>query len=467
MGMIPQHRVDPGYFDPHSPIMVAQAPARLDALGGIADYSGATVAEMPLACLAQAALQSTDDGILMVCTSGPALSTSLPPVRIPLTCLTAGDPAGAPQRLRAAVLAQNARWAAYPLGPLAILQADGLLPPLRGLRIALWSDIPLGAGVSSSAALEIATLRALHTLWQLDLPPITLAHVAQRAENQVAGAPCGIMDQVTSLLGHANHVLLLRCQRTDELPAQVAGYRALPAGVQLVGLNSGITHQVAGHQYGRVRVAAFMGRAIIQHQAPAMLPGAYLCALTPHDFYTHLEHLLPAQISGAEFARLYGDLGDDATHLEPDVAYQVRACTAHPVLEQANVALLLAGLADYEATRDPVALVEAGEAMYRSHRSYSQRCGLGSTGTDVLVEMVRSLGPQQGLYGAKITGGGGGTVAVLTAGPAAPAAIAQVAAEYQQQTGRAAQIITGSHEGAWFTPVSQAMCDEKGTLHEQ
>jgi L-arabinokinase len=85
--------------------------------------------------------------------------------------------------------------------------------------------------------------------------------------------------------------------------------------------------------------------------------------------------------------------------------------------------------------------------MYETHKSYSD-CGLGSSGTDRLVELVRELGPERGLFGAKITGGGsGGTVAVLGLASAA-AAVREVAERYQRETGRAAQIFSGSSPGA-------------------
>jgi L-arabinokinase len=87
--------------------------------------------------------------------------------------------------------------------------------------------------------------------------------------------------------------------------------------------------------------------------------------------------------------------------------------------------------------------------MYRSHASYRERCGLGTPETDVLVELAQSAGPEQGVYGARMTGGGaGGTVAVLVAGTAGVAAVHDIAAEYTRRTERHSAVLAGSADGA-------------------
>jgi L-arabinokinase len=97
-----------------------------------------------------------------------------------------------------------------------------------------------------------------------------------------------------------------------------------------------------------------------------------------------------------------------------------------------------------------------GELMFASHQSYSD-CGLGSDGTDLLVQLVRDRGPRRGLYGAKITGGGsGGTVCVLGRQEADPL-IDEIALEYRDRTGRETYIFRGSSAGAWATDVLQAI----------
>lgn len=448
------------------PVVVAHAPARLDVMGGIADYSGATVLELPLAHGVRVAVQQADDGLLVVQTGGPAApALAHATTSIPLAILRDGPPEEAPERLRAALAEADALWAAYVLGPLAMLYASGVMPmptePERGgLRLAVWSDVPAGAGISSSAALEVAALRALQGLFDLELAPLRLAALAQQAEHRAALAPCGIMDQATAVLGRKDHLLMLRCQPAEEL-----GHRRLPRDVQVLGINSGVAHRVGGGQYGRVRAAAFMGRAIIAAQGAGDPPGGYLCNLTPALFAGHYEALLPREMQGAAFLERYGEAGDDATRVDPETTYHVRACTEHPVLEQANVLAFLAALERYEAAGERAALEEAGVAMYRSHQSYGERCGLGTPETDLIVALVDRYGPARGLYGAKITGGGaGGTVAVLGAGPEAATAVEEIAAAYTRRSGNAAGVIRGSGPGALATPLQWVSLE--GTVGE-
>jgi galactokinase len=446
------------------PAVAAFAPARLDVMGGIADYSGATVLELPLARGVVAIVQCAADGMLAASTCGPTAPDEQP-VALPLEVILDGSPRGAPERLRAALHERDAGWAAYVLGPVAMLVSVGLLQATLvrepGLRIAVWSDVPLGAGISSSAALEVATLRALQSLYAPELDRITgmrLATLAQSAEHQVARAPCGIMDQATSALGMGDHLLMLRCQ-----PGEVLGHRPLPPDVRILGIDSGVAHRVAAGQYGRVRTGAFMGRQIIMRLAAegrlTEPPGGYLCNLKLTRFQEAYASLLPEEMRGADFIERYSDHGDPATTIEPETFYRVRDYTAHPIYEAANIDEFLTALEAYEAHDDAAALIQAGEAMYRSHASYGARCGLGTTETDLLVTLARESGPVRGIYGARITGGGaGGTVAMLVAGSVGEEAVHQMAAEYALRSGRHGSVLTGSTHGAmhsepmWFNP---------------
>ena len=151
---------------------------------------------------------------------------------------------------------------------LYVLLAEGelpLAPPgapggvLGGADVLLVSTVPLGAGVASSAAVEVATMRAAGAAFGARLDGLRLAALCQMVENRVVGAPCGIMDQVTCTLGEAGRLLALRCQ-----PHDVLGWHAPPPGATFVGLDSGVKHAVGGRRYGRARCAAFMGREIIR-----------------------------------------------------------------------------------------------------------------------------------------------------------------------------------------------------------
>jgi len=290
-----------------------------------------------------------------------------------------------------------------------------------------------------------------------EMPAAELAAACQAVENAVVGAPCGIMDQMTSACGWRDRLLRLRCQ-----PGTVEGHVAIPAGFRVYGIDSGISHAVSGVDYGTVRTAAFMGYRMIAAAAgvPAARDGArvrlddtrwhgYLANVTAGEL-AELGRSLPEEMTGAEFLARFDGISDPATEVRAERRYPVRRATEHPVGEQARVgrfAELLGTLEDR-----PEAAVELGCLMYESHRSYGA-CGLGSDGTDRLVELVAAKGPRRGLFGAKITGGGsGGTVAVLGRSDAAQA-VRDLAARYETETGRRAEVFTDSGPGAAETGV--------------
>ena len=131
-------------------------------------------------------------------------------------------------------------WAAYVAGALVVLQHEHRHRPRHGLKVLLRSSVPIGKGVSSSAALEVAAFEALASIAGLEIDDRSLALLAQKVENLVVGAPCGVMDQMTAACGRRGHLLELLCQ-----PAEVVGHVALPPSLELFGVDSGIAHEVS------------------------------------------------------------------------------------------------------------------------------------------------------------------------------------------------------------------------------
>lgn len=453
------------FFATDSPLYVARAPGRLDVMGGIADYSGARVLELPLACSTTALLQRQAGPRCDVATrrtnGWQFFSVELQPL------VERGGALGTPAALAAWFAARETdRWAGYVVGIVqACLQRaaeeGGGVP--AGLRLLVDSTVPEGRGVASSAALEVAVGAAVAASSGCGVTGPELAAACQAVENHVVGAPCGIMDQMTSACGRRDRLLRLRCQ-----PGTIEGCLEIPAGYRCYGIDSGISHAVSGADYGTVRTAAFIGYRMIA--AAAALPavrdgsrggvriddprwGGYLANLTMSEF-AEFGAGLPEEMSGAEFLRRYGGITDSATRVRPDRRYPVRQATEHPVREEARVerfAELLGALAA-QPQNGGAAAVELGRLMHESHQSYSA-CGLGSDGTDRLVELVAAVGPDRGLFGAKITGGGsGGTVAVFGT-RAAEALVRDVAARYRAETGREARVFTDSGPGAAETGV--------------
>jgi galactokinase len=459
------------FFDPARPLTLTRAPGRLDVMGGIADYSGALVLEMPIAAATWVAAQpSNEPEVVIESDDIRALGESFgeSTVRIPLAEIVPELPLTY-ERARALLTADPRRaWAAYAVGALVVLHAELGKPLRHGLRLLVWSEVPVGKGLSSSAALEVATLEAVAPLVGATLNDRDVALFAQKVENFVVGAPCGVMDQMTSALGRRDHLLELVCQ-----PAEVVGQLRVPDDIEFVGVDSGIRHAVSGADYGTVRAAAFMGYRMITAAAgiPArpLSPGrvaiddalfkGYLANVPAADWWNRYRAQVPEQLSGSEFLARFAGTTDATTTIDPARSYPVRAATAHAIEEHQRVSEFRALLADRRTVDEP-SRVRLGELMYGSHASYSA-CGLGSDGTDRLVALVREAGPGLGLYGAKITGGGsGGTVAVLAdRGAERNGNLGLIADRYGRESGRmsAAAVYVGSSNGSRAFGVSTLM----------
>ena len=422
---------DESLFERGAVATVARAPGRLDVMGGIADYSGSLVLQRPIAEATFAAVQRIARPVLEV------VSIGRPPCAIPIETLA---PDGVPvdyERARALFGGTKAiapHWMSYVAGVFLVLARERGMP-LAGARVVVSSQVPEGKGVSSSAAIETASMHAVATAFGITLEPRDLALLCQRSENCVTGAPCGVMDQMTCVFGEHDRLLALLCQ-----PAELQPSIALPDDIEFWGLDSGERHAVGGSDYGAVRTGAFMGLRILSEHAGAPLD--YLANVAPSEFERELGRRLPEEISGDDFLARYGCTSDTVTKVDGRRRYKVRAPTAHPVYERARAERFreLLPAAQGEGR------VELGALMFESHASY-QACGLGSPGTDRLVELVRSEGGDAGLYGARITGGGsGGTVAVIGRKGSA-AAIARVAQEYERATGHRPHVFSGSSSG--------------------
>lgn len=152
-------------------------------------------------------------------------------------------------------------WAAYPLGVVwALGEAGADLAVLPGFDLALTSDVPVGAGLSSSAAIESAVSLALNELWGTDLDRPGLARVGQRAENVVAGAPTGIMDQSASLLGRRDTALFLDCRSltTETVPLDLG-----QAGLRILVIDTKVSHAHAEGGYASRRASCEKGAAVL------------------------------------------------------------------------------------------------------------------------------------------------------------------------------------------------------------
>src|SRR5438045_2331515 len=247
-------------------LIVTRAPGRLDLMGGIADYSGSLVLQWPIQSAVHVAIQRHSGKTLRIASVPEAPDKTARLFEINFDELLGSD--YSILRARFSDEPEN-RWAAYVAGAFAVLVREKNAAFSEGVDVLIRSAVPEGKGVSSSAALEVATMQALAAAYELNIAAEELALLCQQVENLVVGAPCGVMDQMTAACGEANHLLELLCQ-----PADLKGVIAFPEELQVWGLDSGIRHSVSGSDYRTVRTAAFMGYRIIAERAGlAVQPG--------------------------------------------------------------------------------------------------------------------------------------------------------------------------------------------------
>ena len=426
------------YFDPRLPVTVTRAPGRLDVMGGIADYSGSLVLQRPIAEATFAALQLTDRPTIEVMSLREEEADRPRSYVTSLALLAlAGGPLNYVQARELFPKDSDTYWASYVVGALIVLMREHGVRFNTGMKILIGSSVPEGKGVASSAALEVASMQAIITAFDIALEPHQLAVFCQKVENLVAGAPCGIMDQMTSALGNSDSLLALLCQ-----PARLEPSVRVPSDIEFWGLDSGERHAVGGEGYESVRTGAFMGLRMIVGNHDRSID--YLANITVAEFEREFMLRLPEEISGEEFLKRYSSISDTVTRVHPSHMYKVRGPTAHPVFEHQRVQTfreLLSGTPSEERW------TSLGELMYQSHASYSA-CGLGSPGTDMIVDLVREEGRIHGLYGARITGGGGGGTVAIVGRADAGSAVARVRDRYREATGYEPWIFSGSSNGA-------------------
>jgi galactokinase len=256
-------------------------------------------------------------------------------------------------------IAPRRHWSDYPVGIAVMIEKAG--HRLRGAKLQIRGEVPIGSGLSSSAAIEVATACALVANSGLEIDPRELALLCQQAENEFVGARVGIMDQFVSLFGQAQKALLLDCRALE--------FRLLPLpdNVQLIICNTMVKHALASSAYNERRVQCEEG---VKHLAKS-LPGV----------------IALRDVTVKELEQFGRNLSE--------VVY--RRCR-HVVTENARVL----SAANALEKRD---LNEFGRLMGESHRSLRDDYEVSSKELDVMVELARD---RDGVYGARMTGGGFG-----------------------------------------------------------
>jgi L-arabinokinase len=438
------------------PIYISRAPGRLDVMGGNVDYTGGLVFEATIREATWAAAQlRTDQSVVLL---NPQVSSSNWRDRIEVSLDMLHDEAA----VRAFSAKEPAlRWTAYVLGVFHLLASRWPAAIDRGAVLYLNSEVPLNKGVSSSAAVEVATMKASAAAYGISLDGIELAAACQWVENVIAESSCGIMDQAASVLGDEGYILPLLCQ-----PCEVRDPVKLPEDLQLWAIDSGVKHEVSGIEYEAARAASFVGYRMIgewEHlpitlNTTTKIPrftdphwNGYLSNMSPSLFRSRYEHRLPECIDGKDLLKEEREHPDPFTRIRPETLYRIRACTRYAVEEQHRIELFVELLRGLDESPIEAGFRLLGDLMFQSHWSYTE-CGLGCEATDRLIELVRDElrgnGSEGTLYGAKITGGGaGGTVAVLGSRDARES-FERVVNRYAEQQGAVPYIFEGSSPGA-------------------
>ncbi len=406
------------FFSPSSPVYITRSPGRLDLMGGNDDYTGGLVFESTIREATFAAAQIRTDQLIVLKnqTASEAgwqgdVTIAYPDLKDDATVRNYANSSPA------------VRWTAYVLGTLYYLMKKFPEQTNFGIQVYMESTVPLNRGVSSSAAIEVSVMKAAAAAYKIKLEGIELALACQWVENVIAESACGIMDQIAVVAGKEGFILPLVCQ-----PCIPEPLIQLPNDLQIWGIDSGVSHQVSGIEYEAARAAAFMGYKIIcdREQIPVTMDSGseierytdicwdgYLANLSPSLFHGKYEQHLPVSMSSGEYLAQYGFHVDPYTPLKEGVDYHILANTRYAVEENYRVRLFseLSRGASLAPTKRAFQLM--GELMYQSHYAYTE-CGLGANATDFIVDLFRKEGVANGIYGAKITGGGaGGTVAIL------------------------------------------------------
>jgi galactokinase len=288
--------------------------------------------------------------------------------------------------------AAGKHWTDYPLGVVSILAGEGNAIP--GFSLSLWGDVPLGAGLSSSASVEVATALAVTGLIGVSYPGPVLARLCQRAENEFVGASCGIMDQFISTNGAKDHALLLDCR---DLSFKLA---PIPDHVALVIANTMVKHAISGGEYTSRRAEVEAACAVIASHRPGV---KFLRDATVEDLEKWGHEMTPNSLKRARHV----------------ITENTRTVAAAEALMKGD-------------------LNELGRLMAEAHASYSKDFEASCDEADAMVELAHDL---PGLIGARLTGGGfGGCTINLVEQSQAQAFQQELSALYAGETGIVPQI---------------------------
>jgi galactokinase len=282
--------------------------------------------------------------------------------------------------------APKGTWYNYPMGVIAGFVERGVVP--SGFDALLNSTVPMGGGLSSSAALEVATATLLESITGHKLDPVEKALLCQKAEHQFAGMPCGIMDQFISVMGRKDHILLLDCRTRETSLVPMTD-----PSVALLVTNTNVKHELTGGEYAQRRA---------QCEEAARLLGVKSLRDVTAD---QLEHA-KAKMSDLVYRR--------ARHVIGEIERTTHAAEG---VRNSNWPTV-------------------GQLMYASHKSLREDYEVSCPELDAVVDIALNIGAKGGVYGCRMTGGGfGGCTVALIRADSITSISNTIAAEYEKRTG--------------------------------
>ena len=352
--------------------MVVEAPGRVNLIGEHTDYNDGFVLPAAIQLRTRVAVAARTDRRLALASENYSEQVEFELEQLPATA--------------------RRHWSDYAVGVARQLAALGIQVP--GTNMLVCGEVPLGAGLSSSASLEVAVCRALLEVSGEKLEGAEMARACQRAENEFVGARCGIMDQFVSVHGEKDHALLLDCRSLE--------YRQLPIpeDVRLVICNTMVRHSLAGGEYNQRRKECEAGARFFARRDETVTA---LRDVSLENFRKH----------------------------EKDLPETVRKRCQHVISEDARVMRGVEALSGND-----VALF--GRLMGESHASLRDDFEVSCEELDVMVKLAGNV---EGVYGARMTGGGfGGCTINLVKSEAVEAFQKKVAEGYERATGRKPEI---------------------------
>ena len=349
------------------PRWIVAAPGRVNVIGEHTDYNDGFVLPMAIERYAVMAADNASSASSFSIYDTQFAESATVDISVPVT-------KGAP------------KWSNYLRGVLAGFQNRGVKIP--ALDVAFMSTVPLGGGLSSSAALEVCTATLIETATAKKIDPVEKALLAQKAEHEFAGVPCGIMDQFISALGREGHLLLLDCRtrKTELVPMN-------DPAVALLIINTNVKHELSGGEYAERRA---------QCESAAKILGI-----------TSLRDATPEMLERAK-GRMDEVIYRRSRHVIGEIERTVHAAEA---IRNSNW---------------PV----AGNLMYASHDALRDDYEVSCKELDDVVEIAGDIGIKGGIYGCRMTGGGfGGCAVALVKTQDVEAITKQIAGDYKARNG--------------------------------